>query len=227
MMDSKNLWVVIPAFNEGKVIGDVVRQVRLSFSNLVVIDDCSGDDTAACATSAGARVVRHVINLGQGAALQTGIDFAMRQGASGVVTFDADGQHDIHDVQKMLDIQSATGADIVLGSRFTGTTFGMSKARRLLLKMAVLFTWLTSGVRLSDAHNGLRLLTRNAMVKIRITQNRMAHASEIIEQIGRRKLTFAEAPCTIAYTQYSIAKGQSGFGAVKIVMDLMIAKISK
>lgn len=227
MIDLRDLWIVIPAFNEGGVIGDVVRNVQLKFPNLVVVDDCSWDDTAIAARAAGALVVRHVINLGQGAALQTGIDFASRHGAKAVVTFDADGQHNIEDVTQMLQIQAETGADIVLGSRFTGKAIGITTARRVLLKAAVIFTWMTSGIKLTDAHNGLRLLTQHAMQKIRITQNRMAHASEIIEQIGRQKLKFAEAPCTVTYTDYSIAKGQSGFSAIKILTDLIIARISK
>lgn len=227
MIDKNRIWIVIPAFNEGRVIGDVVRQVRAAYSNLIVVDDCSRDDTSQRASEAGADVVRHVINLGQGAAIQTGIDYALRHKASAIVTFDADGQHSIADVNKMLEIQMETGADIVLGSRFAGKAVGISGARKMLLKAAIVFTWLTSGVRLSDAHNGLRLITPAAARRIRITQNRMAHASEIIEQIGRSGLKFAEAPCTITYTEYSTAKGQSSFGAFRILMDLIIARISK
>ena len=227
MIEPNEGWIVIPAFNEASMVGDVVRRVREWYGNVVVVDDCSRDNTSQQARDAGAEVVRHVVNLGQGAAIQTGIDFALRHGARAVVTFDADGQHSASDVQNMIEVQRETGADVVLGSRFSGNTVGISSARRLLLKAAIVFTWLTSGIRLSDAHNGLRLLTSHAARRIRITQNRMAHASEIIDQIGRIGLNFAEAPCTVTYTDYSMRKGQSCLGALRILVDLIMARAAK
>jgi len=182
------LWVVIPAFNEGEVIADVVTHVRATYSNIVVVDDCSSDDTAKLACRAQAHVIRHPVNLGQGAALQTGITYALQLGATSIVTFDADGQHQVEDIATLTLVQAQTGADIVVGSRFRGTATNLPAVRRIVLKMAVIFSRLTSGVNLTDAHNGLRLIMRDAALRLRISQNRMAHASEIVNEIGRLKL---------------------------------------
>lgn len=221
------LWIVIPAFNEGEVIAEVIRGVRARHPDVVVVDDCSSDATGAAAAAAGAVVLRHPINLGQGAALQTGIRFALRQGADYVVTFDADGQHRVEDVDVLLERQRQTGADIVVGSRFLGTAQDIPALRRLVLRMAVVFTRLTSGVNLTDAHNGLRLLTRHAAQRLRIRQNRMAHASEIIEQVGVLGLSIAEAPVTIVYTAYSLRKGQKLSNAVHILAELFMARLHR
>ena len=222
-----DLWVVIPAYNEGEVLRDVVLGVRGDYRNVVVVDDCSSDGTAALAHTAGATVLRHPINLGQGAALQTGIRYALARGARYIVTFDADGQHRVEDIASLIGRQAETGADIVIGSRFLGQARGIPQLRRMVLRLAVVFTRLTSGVSLTDAHNGLRLLTRFAAQRIRITQNRMAHASEIIGEIGSLGLTVAEAPVTILYTEYSLRKGQKLSNAVNVLSELFVARLSK
>jgi len=222
-----DLWVVIPAFNEGAVIFDVVRDVKQTCPNVVLVDDGSADDTGMHAQRAGAVVVRHPINLGQGAALQTGIEFARRHRARFIATFDADGQHDIHDVVAMVKILNERQLDVVLGSRFIGKTVGMTLSRKLLLHAAVLFTRLTTGMKLTDAHNGLRVFTRKGIENIYLTQNRMAHASEILEQIARNRLQYAEFGNTIRYTDYSRAKGQKASNAINILVDLALGRISK
>jgi len=222
-----DLWVVIPAFNEGPVIGEVVMAVRALYHNVIVVDDCSGDDTGVKALEAGATVLRHPVNLGQGAALQTGIRYALGHGAGYIVTFDADGQHRPEDISVLLDMQVKTGADVVLGSRFLGHTENIPRLRRMLLQLAIIFTRVTSGVKLTDTHNGLRLLTRRAAERIRIRQDRMAHASEIIDQIGALGLTVIEAPVTIVYTEYSLRKGQRLGNAFNILIELFVARLNK
>ncbi len=222
---SQDLWVIIPAFNEGPVVGDVVRQVRARHPKVVVVDDCSQDDTGAAAAAAGAVVIRHPINLGQGAALQTGIRYALATGADYVVTFDADGQHRASDIDVLLETQRRAKVDVVVGTRFLGATQNMPPLRRIVLKLAILFTRITSGVKLTDVHNGLRLFTRRAAARIRITQDRMAHASEITDQIRGLGLTLAEAPVTVIYTEYSLRKGQKLGNAIRIVADLVVGRI--
>lgn len=218
---------MIPAFNENDAIGDVVIELRRLYRNIIVVDDRSSDDTGATAFRAGATVLRHPINLGQGAALQTGIRYALSRGAEYIVTFDADGQHRADDIRVLIETQVKTGADVVLGSRFLGHAKDIPWLRRMVLRLAVLFTRLGSGVKLTDAHNGLRLLSRGAAERIRIRQNRMAHASEIIDQISALRLTAAEAPVTIVYTDYSLRKGQRLGNAVNILADLFIARLKK
>lgn len=227
MTSANSLWVVIPAYNEGSVVGEVVSDVRALYRNVVVVDDCSRDDTGAAARSAGAIVLRHPINLGQGAALQTGIRYALGRGADYIVTFDADGQHRVEDIGLLLDTQVRSKADVVVGSRFLGRVENIPPIRRMVLKLAVLFTRVTSGVKLTDAHNGLRLLTRRAAERIRITQNRMAHASEITDQIHRLGLSVAEAPVTIIYTEYSLRKGQRLSNAFNILAELIVGRLNK
>jgi glycosyltransferase involved in cell wall biosynthesis len=225
--ESDDLWVVIAAYNEARMIGSVVRGVRAHYGNIVVVDDGSADATAEEALAAGATVLSHPINLGQGAALQTGLAYAYGQRATRIVTFDADGQHAIEDVAVMLAIQDRLGVDVVLGSRFLGRTVNMPRSKHLTLKAAVLFTKLTTGMRLTDAHNGLRLLNRNAAGKIRLRQNRMAHASEFLSQVRHLHLTYAEAPVTISYSQYSVAKGQRLSNAFNIVLELIFGRLGR
>lgn len=225
--DIPNLWIVIPAFNEAEVIGEVVSRCRSQYARVVVVDDCSTDDTARRALNSGAIVLRHPINLGQGAALQTAIRCALEGGADAIVTFDADGQHRVADVAVLMRTQRETGADVVLGSRFLGAAQNMPWTRRLALKVAIVFTRLTSGMRLTDAHNGLRLLTRQAATRIRILQNRMAHASELIDQLGELRLKVVEAPVTIVYSEYSLRKGQKLSNAANILADLLTAKLNR
>ena len=222
-----DIWIVIPAYNEGRVIADVVKNVRESYPKIAVVDDCSTDDTFSQAQSSGATVLRHAINLGQGAALQTGISFALARGATLIVTFDADGQHQVDDIETLLKRRDAEGADIVLGSRFLGETEGMPIIRRLILKAAVIFMRLTSGLQLTDAHNGLRLFTREAAKHIHIRQNRMAHASEIINQLASLKVKVVEAPTKVVYTDYSVGKGQSSMNSFRILAELLVGRISK
>jgi glycosyltransferase involved in cell wall biosynthesis len=224
--DTGKVWVVIPAYNEGKVIAGVVEAVRRRYANVIVIDDASTDRTACAAREAGALVLRHPINLGQGAALQTGFARALAAGASHIVTFDADGQHDIEDVPAMLRALVESRSDVALGSRFLGKAVGMTAARRLLLRAATAFTSLTTGLSLSDCHNGLRVLTAKAARVLTLRQNRMAHASEILSGIRRHDLAFIEVPVTISYTDYSRQKGQSFSDAFVICRDLIAVKLS-
>ena len=219
--------VVIAAYNEAEMIHGVVAEARAVFPWVVVVDDSSDDETARLALSAGATVLRHPVNLGQGAALQTGITYAMSMGASFVVTYDADGQHDPADARRMLQELVTSSRQVALGSRFLGSTAAMPFTRRLLLKAATLFTRLTTGLRLTDAHNGLRVLRSDAALAIELKQNRMAHASEILDEIASKELTYLEVPVHIKYTAYSLAKGQSSLGAVNILVDLLLARLRK
>lgn len=227
-MDVTRTWLVIAAYNEGAMIADVISNAVLTFPNIVVVDDGSRDDSAAIARAAGATVIRHPINLGQGAAIQTGIDFSVSEGAAIIVTFDADGQHRVEDAMLLARAVDAGEADIVCGSRFLGVeSVAMPPAKRATLRLAALFTRLSSGIPVTDAHNGLRALSREAASRLRITQNRMAHASEIIAQVRANHLRYKEYPVQILYTEYSMAKGQKLSNAVNILIDLLFGRISK
>lgn len=217
------VWLVIPLYNEARVIGDVVRTARAVFPHIVCIDDGSADNGAAEAAAAGAVVVRHPVNLGQGAALQTGFEYALSMpGMRWVVTFDADGQHQVQDVVAMLDKARSEDLDVVFGSRFLDERTEAGVLKQIVLRLAVAYTNLTTRTRLTDAHNGLRVISRPVVERIDITQNRMAHASELVAQIGGMDVRYGESPVHILYTDYSRSKGQSLWNAVNILVELIL-----
>ena len=216
--------VVIAAYNEARSIGDVISQLRRRYPNVIVVDDGSNDDTSKKALEAGATVLRHVINRGQGAALQTGMTFALRRGAKVLVTFDADGQHSVEDIPAMVAPILDGRAQITLGSRFIEDSSSIPFGRRVLLGAAVIFTRLTSGIQLTDSHNGFRAFSSEAAKHLDIRLDRMAHASEIIDQIRRSRLPYLEIPVHIRYTEYSMAKGQSSANAIKVAADYLLNK---
>lgn len=216
-------WVIIPLYNEGQVITDVIAQVRAAFDQVVCVDDGSSDASAELAAAAGARVVRHPFNLGQGAALQTGFEFALSDPTMRyVVTFDADGQHQIADAIGMVERLRAGEAGVVFGSRFLDERSRPTLGKKLVLRAAVGYTNLTTHTRLTDAHNGLRAISRPVLEQIRITQNGMAHASELVAQIGASKASYVEHPVHILYSDYSKAKGQSLWNSINILADLIL-----
>jgi glycosyltransferase involved in cell wall biosynthesis len=224
-MSGARVIVVLPAYNEGRVIAHVVAELREHWPEVVVVDDGSADDTAGQARGAGAFVVRHAVNRGQGAALQTGITLALRRGASCIVTFDSDGQHRAEDVGRLVAPIAGGIADVALGTRFAGAQAAVPAGRRLLLRAATRFTRLVSRVDVSDAHNGLRALSRRAALGIAITMDRKAHASELIDQVRRGGFVFVEVPVTVRYTEYSRFKGQRGASAWRILLDYLLGRL--
>lgn len=221
-MSNDDTCLVVPVYNEAAVVGDVIGQAREAFPRVVCVDDGSTDGSAEEVRRSGAVLVQHPINLGQGAALQTGIEFALRDpSVRYFVTFDADGQHLISDVERMLEILRRDDADIVFGSRFLGEAVDLTRAKRLVLRAAVRYTNATAGVRLSDAHNGLRAFNRPVAAALKLRMSGMAHASEIVTAVARGGFRYAEAPVTIVYSDYSRAKGQSLLNSVNILFDLI------
>jgi glycosyltransferase involved in cell wall biosynthesis len=222
-----DVFVVIAAFNEGRVIRSSVQPlVDLGYS-VIVVDDASSDDTWGALAGLPVYRLRHPINLGQGAALQTGMDFALAKGARFIIHFDADGQHRVDDIPRLLEPLRAGEADVVLGSRFLSASdrARVPARKRVLLKAGVVVNGLLTGLWLTDAHNGMRAFTAAAAAGIDMRENRFAHASEILDQIRRRRLRCVERPTTISYTAYSMAKGQSSLNSIKIVIDLMLRRI--
>ena len=221
--------VVVPAYNEAALVGSVVMELRRRYSHVVVVDDGSSDNTREAASRAGAVTLRHCINRGQGAALQTGLRYCLQYGAQCIVTFDADGQHDCRDIEALTGPILTGKVDVTLGSRFldSGSAEGLTWPRRLLLKAAVRFTRIMSRVRVTDAHNGLRAFSRRAAERINITVDRMGHASEIVDQVRDMGLPFTEIPVHIRYTEYSRAKGQTGLAAVSILIGYFLGRLRR
>lgn len=220
--------IIIPAFNESSVIQATIAAIPENFPHVIVVDDGSKDDTPKKVLDTRARLVMHPINLGQGAALQTGIDMALlNPRIEYLVTFDADGQHRIEDVERMLAYARMHGVQVILGSRFLGKAINMPTIKRIILKAAVWFSNVTSGVRLTDTHNGLRVIHRSAAERMKLELPDFSHASEIVERIGQQHFTYAELPVTIIYSEYSRGKGQSMINAVNIAFDALLRKMMK
>lgn len=221
-MRQSDTCLIVPVFNEETVVREVLETAHKSFSRIVCVDDGSSDGSAEQIRDAGATLLRHAINLGQGAALQTGIEFALLdESIRYFVTFDSDGQHLVSDVERMLEILRTDEVDIVFGSRFLSGTTDVSGLKKLVLKTAVRYTSATSNVRLSDAHNGLRAFNRDVASALQLRMSGMAHASEIVTAVGRAGFRYTEAPVTIVYSEYSKAKGQSLLNSVNILFDLI------
>ena len=219
-------WIVIPVFNEATAIRDVIGSITPWFKNVVAVDDGSSDRTWEVLRDCAPHPLRHFVNRGQGAALQTGTDFALAQGARRIAHFDADGQHRVEDLKTLVAGVAAGECDIALGDRFAGDVSEIPKTRWLLLRAAVIFHRMMSGVRLNDVHNGLRVFSRDAAASIEITADRMAHASEIIDLIGRSGGRVREYPVTIRYSEYSREKGQRWTGSFRILFHYLVGRIA-
>lgn len=214
-------------------MGGVVEQARRAFGVVVCVDDGSTDGSAELARDAGAVVLHHPVNLGQGAALQTGIRYVLQHhtapptvaGSAGIaylVTFDADGQHQVADAVAMVAHAKDSGLAIVFGSRFLDSRTRPGVLRRMVLKTAVWITNQQTGMRLTDAHNGLRVVRLDAAARLDLRQNRMAHATEIVLQLGRTRLPWGEYGVHVLYTDYSRAKGQSLVNSVNVLIDSVL-----
>ncbi len=216
--------VLIPARNEAQKIFIVVKQVRDLGYDVLVIDDGSKDETAALAREAGAKVLSHAINRGQGAALKTGVEWAAQNEFEAVVFFDADGQMMAAEIKNFLTALAEPGVDAVLGSRFLGTAKDIPFGRLVILRLALVFTRFITGLKLTDVHNGFQAWRLDALAKIHLVQDRMAYASELLQEIADKKLNYREIPVTIEYTEYSRRKGQSILNTFNILWDLFIKR---
>ncbi len=225
MADQSDVWLIVPVYNEAPVIAEVMNHALQTFPNVVCVDDGSRDGSAGQIATTKAHLVQHPVNLGQGAAIQTGVEYARQQpGAAFFVNFDADGQHQVEDVTAMIERLRSEDIDIVVGTRFHGDISHIPKLKRLVLKTAVTLSPRGRRLKLTDSHNGLRAFNRTVAEEMDITSNGMGHAPEIIEMIDRNKWRVAEQPVNIVYTEYSMAKGQSLLNGVNILFDSAVRR---
>lgn len=215
---------IVPAYNEEKHIGSVVRSLLQYVDKIVVIDDGSVDSTATEAETAGAIVIRHEINRGQGAAIETGHEYARLAGADYVLHFDADGQFDVHDITPALVELKEKKADMLLGSRFLDNRSNLPLLKRyVVLPVGRFINRMFTGVSLTDAHNGFRILNRHALDSIYLSHDRMAHATEIVFLARQAGLSVIEFPVKVVYREY----GQSAFGGIEIIKDFLFGRFIK
>lgn len=224
------IFAVIPAFCEGSRIAETVAGVRPFVDRVIVVDDGSADETAAFAEREGAVVFRHAVNRGQGAALRTGTEAAIRLGASYILHIDADGQHDPGSIPRIFAPLLRRETDVVFGSRFLGEeAVGMPKSRKALLHAARAFNALVVGVprRVTDPQSGFRAFSADAARKITFTQDRMAHCSEILRRVTRSDLRWCEVPVRVLYSEESLQKGQKPWHALRIAWQLFLGAFLK
>jgi len=226
-MDNKRIFVIIPAYNEAKIIGTTLQPILVAGFSIVVVDDGSTDETWNIVRQLPIYSLRHPINLGQGAALQTGMTFALLCNAEVIVHFDADGQHDAKEIVLLATPVLNGTADVVFGSRFLrpADTQQVPIMKIIVLKMASVVNGIFTGIWLTDAHNGFRALSRKAAEHIQLRENGFAHASEILIRVREHKFRYTEQPTHITYSNYSRAKGQSIWNAFNLLIDLLIRRV--
>ena len=227
-MNKSQVYITIPLYNDEKMILKVIKSLKdKGYNNIVVVDDGSKDNGYdVVKKNTDVIVTKHIINRGQGAALQTGMEIAIEKGAKYIVHFDSDGQHDVKDIDHMLNTLIEGKYDIVLGSRFLQKN-DIPLKKRILLKGGIIFTYILSQIWLTDVHNGLRVMTAETAKKLNIQHDRMEHASEILDKIKVLNLKYTEVPVTIHYTEYSLSKGQSISNGINIAFKLISSKLKE
>lgn len=210
-----NTFIIIAAYNESKNIGKVLAELKKEHKNIIVIDDGSKDNTFSIAKKSGATVLKHVVNLGKGAAMKTGCDYAIKLGADILVLMDADGQHEPKDVQKF--IKAIKGNDIVFGYR------QFSKKMPFILRFGNSFinstTTLLFGLKIRDTQSGFKAITSKVYEKIRWTSTDYAMESEIIANAGKKRLKYKEIPIETIYSDRY--KGTTVLDGIKIVINMI------
>jgi polyprenyl-phospho-N-acetylgalactosaminyl synthase len=218
--------VIVRVYNEAPVVRGVISELVEAGLRVIAVDDASTDNSAQEIDAAGALRISHPINLGAGGALQTGYEAALRfTDATCIGCFDADGQHQLDDLLGMIEL-FRQGYDVVMGSRFLDAKTEMSPARRAMLRLAAKVMNRRAGTKLTDAHNGLRLISRDVASSIRLSATGMAYASELEEQLTKPGLRVVEFPVHILYTEYSMAKGQPLLNSVNILADTIAHRVS-
>ena len=216
------IYVVVPAFNEQKVIKDIINNLLKKFPNIIVVNDGSNDRTLEIINELDIKVLSHEINLGVGAAVQTGFDYVSKiPNAKAVITFDADGQHLVDDAVAMAKEILICDEGIIFGTRFPKHSKNIPKVKRIVLKLIAKITDLVTGVTLSDAHNGLKAYKVSTIKELELQFSSYSYESELITQVAKKKIDYKEMSTDIKYTSYSIKKGQKLLNGLLIIEDLL------
>jgi glycosyltransferase involved in cell wall biosynthesis len=222
MIRAQDIWVVIPAYNEGPMIGEVVRRVRAcGYPNVLVVNDGSSDDTRLRALEAGATVLSHPINRGAGAAAQTGIAYARQHGVAYLVQMDADGQHHPEDIEGMRQAMAEEEWDVLIGSRFLMPNDDVPRIRVLYNTLSNYFTNWFCIDNYSDSQSGFRMLNRRAIEQLHLTLDGFGYCSEMLVAAEHKGLRIGETPIQVSYTEYSMSKGQNLHTGILTALNLL------
>lgn len=217
-------FILIPAFNEASVISKTISDLKKYFNNILVVNDASNDNTLEILNKLEVISITHPINLGQGGAIKTGIEYLLKYSdADIVITFDADGQHSVIDAVKMQDMMKNKNLDIILASRFIDKKhlLEIPLLKKWLLINAVKLLSFLSGVDVTDTHNGLKAYRADALRKITFQSDSYSFENEILFEIKKNNLNFQELSSKVIYTEYSKSKGQSILNSTLILEDLV------
>ncbi|MBN2420927.1 glycosyltransferase family 2 protein [Candidatus Woesearchaeota archaeon] len=225
-------FIVIAAHNEEKTIGKVIDDLKKhNYSNIIVVDDFSKDRTREIAERKKVAVLHHFLNRGQGAALATGNEYALRNNADIIVHFDGDGQMDVNEIRGMIAPIIEGRADITIGSRFLSKKSKIPFGKMLILLIGRIYLRLFYGVKLTDSQCGFRAMSRKAAQMIEIRQDKMEHASEILIEVFKKRIKYREIPVTIKYTKYSTKHTHHGkfhlWSGIKIAFKIMLKRLMK
>ena len=200
------IFIIVPAYNEAQMIGEILRVFKkIESVQLIVVDDGSTDNTYKIASGQADYVLRHIINRGKGAAVRTGIEAAKIQGAEYVVTADSDGQHAADDIRNIINCAKKEKYDVVLGYRDL-SSLTMPFARRVANRFANFFTWIIYGIKVKDSQCGLRCYGSQAINRILTVRDKYEYDTEVLREISRHKLRFAQVPIETRYSNYSQQK---------------------
>ena len=221
-MNTKDIYIVIPAKNEAQRIGPVITQtISEGFHNIVVVNDGSTDNTAALAKQLGAKVIHHLVSMGAGAATQTGIEYARKKNARIVVTIDGDNQHCPTDIKSLIKTIKEKELDVVIGSRFLNEKNEIPGVRIFYNKIGNFITALLTGLYVTDSQSGFKAMRMRFLNKTKINLNGYEFCTEIINLIKLNKATYTEVPIKVRYTAETRAKGQNFLNGVKMVGNLI------
>jgi glycosyltransferase involved in cell wall biosynthesis len=208
LLKSKKILIGMPAFNESAVIyGVILNLKKKGFNNILVVDDCSEDNTFEVAQKAGASVLRHIINRGAGGATATIIEHARRENYDYLILMDSDGQHSVLDAEKLLRTSMNKRIDLVVGSRIKGDLQKMPLQRKIANHIGSFATWFVFGKYVLDSQSGFRVLSQNAIQKIDISYDKFEFCSEMIGECYNHNLSIREVPIKVIYSDHSMNKG--------------------
>ena len=213
------IYIVIPAHNEGKRIGKVITDIGAAKLNLpiIVVDDGSKDNTGVVAKNLKAVVLIHKINLGKGAAMKTGCDYAFTNGADAVILMDSDGQHEAADLKKFIVALNSGKYDVILGSR--NYSYGVPLVRYLGNKFASVVMAALFHIYVSDVICGFRAVTKNGYDKIRWDSDGYGVETEMVARMGKKRVNFCEVPVETIY--HDNVKGVTLLDAFGILGDVI------